>query len=77
MGEEKKGTCRCLERCVVQLSDPKRPVRPALGTAGLTKAFSGTAEPGCGQAAFQSQSQAWPGSPAGFWYFHPVPNTQK
>ena len=58
-------------------SDPKRPVRPTLGTAGLTQAFSGTAGPDCGQAAFQNQSRARPGSPAVFWYFHPDPNTQK
>jgi len=29
-------------------SDPKRLARPALGTAGLIQAFSGTAGPGCG-----------------------------
>ncbi|RPA89799.1 hypothetical protein L873DRAFT_589564 [Choiromyces venosus 120613-1] len=35
-------------------SDPKRPVRPASGTAGLTQAFSGMAGPDCGKAAFQN-----------------------
>jgi hypothetical protein len=46
---------------LLSISDPKRPVRPALGTAGLTQAFSGMAWPDCRKAAFQNQSPAWPG----------------
>ena len=42
-------------------SVPNRPVRPALGTAGLTQAFSETAGPDCGKAAFQKKSPARPG----------------
>ncbi|KAG0636526.1 hypothetical protein HOY80DRAFT_1088307 [Tuber brumale] len=49
----------------IQTSDPKRPVRPALSTTGLTQAFSGITGPGCGKAAPPNQSRAWPGSPAG------------
>ncbi|RPA90060.1 hypothetical protein L873DRAFT_1821820 [Choiromyces venosus 120613-1] len=40
--------------CGAQISDSKRPVRPALGTAGLTQAFSRMAGPDCGKVAFQS-----------------------
>ena len=43
------------------ISVPNRPVRPALGTAGLTQAFSETAGPDCGKAAFQKKSPARPG----------------
>jgi len=39
---------------------PNRPVRPALGPAGLTQAFSETAGPDCGKAAFQ-KGKAGPG----------------
>ncbi|RPA99857.1 hypothetical protein L873DRAFT_862030 [Choiromyces venosus 120613-1] len=56
----------CPRRPSSTISDPKRPVHPALGTAGLTQAFSGMAGPGCGKATFQNQSRARPGSPAGF-----------
>jgi len=47
-------------------SEPKRPLRSALGTTGLTQAFSETTGPDSGKAALQNQSWARPGSPAGF-----------
>jgi len=37
-------------------SVPNRPVRPALGTAGLTQAFSETAGPDYGKRAFQKKA---------------------
>jgi len=37
-------------------SVPNRPVRPTLGTAGLTQAFSETAGPDCGKPAFQKKA---------------------
>jgi len=42
-------------------SVPNRPVRPALGMAGLTQAFSETAGPECGKPAFQKKKPglAW------------------
>jgi len=42
-------------------SVPNRPVRPALGTAGLTQAFSETAGPDYGKRAFQKKKpgRAW------------------
>jgi len=58
-----------------KFSDLKLPVRPALGTAGLTQAFSATTGPDCGKATFQSQSLARPGSPADFGYFNSDPDT--
>ena len=44
------GSCRYLSNVISLIrenSDPKRPVRPALGTAGLAQAFSATAGPDC------------------------------
>ncbi|KAG0644336.1 hypothetical protein HOY80DRAFT_1030013 [Tuber brumale] len=49
----------------LESSVPKRPVRPALSTTGLTQAFSGTTGQDCGKAASPNQSRVWPGSPAG------------
>jgi len=58
-------------------SVPKQLVSLALGTAGLTQAFSGLAGPDGGQEAFQKQSRVRLEPPAGFWYFHPDTNTKK
>jgi len=38
-----------------RLGVPNRPVRPALGTAGLTRAFPETAWPDCGKPGFPKQ----------------------
>ncbi|KAG0131837.1 hypothetical protein HOY82DRAFT_607396 [Tuber indicum] len=46
---------------MVGISDPKRPVGPALAAAGLAQAFLPTAWPDCGKAAVQNQSLARPG----------------
>jgi len=45
---------------ILKCSVPNRPVRPALGTAGLTQAFSETAGPDDGKRAFQKK-KAGPG----------------
>jgi len=50
---------------LANFSVPNRPVRPALGTAGLTQAFSETAGPDYRKPAFQNKSRARPGWPAG------------
>ena len=46
---------------LANFSVPNRPVRPALGTAGLTQAFSETAGPDYGKPAFQKKKPgpAW------------------
>ena len=38
------------------INDPKRPVCPVLGTAGLTQAFFGDGRAGLWETAFQNQS---------------------
>jgi len=45
----------------IEFSVPNRPVCPALGTAGLTQAFSETAGPDYGKPAFQKRKpgSAW------------------
>jgi len=66
---------RELER-EVESNDPKRSVRPALGTAGLTQAFSGYDPAGLWESDFPKLKTSRPGSPAGFRYFNPNPKTR-
>jgi len=42
-------------------SVPNRPVRPALGTAGLAQAVSEMAGPDCGKPTFQNKNRVRPG----------------
>jgi len=55
------GMLGSIPSCSNKSSVPNRPVRPALGTAGLTQAFSETAGPDYGKPAFQKKSRARPG----------------
>ncbi|KAG0133428.1 hypothetical protein HOY82DRAFT_604917 [Tuber indicum] len=47
------------------VSDPKRPLCPALSAARLAHVFSGSPKPDSGKAPFPDQRRARPGSPAG------------